>query len=279
MKIKYFYSFIIVITLCLSFLLLRKPGIDIDAFEELFWFSCTSLLIGYGAQYVSNRFLVIAWGMYCVGLFLDVLDDILSKDTLPLLVADTSLKKIGLILTCVVLYNVIHRERKIINKLNNEISRRKKLEEKLSFEANHDHLTQLGNRKSCFENFVNLGSKYPFLLYFDLDNFKSANDAHGHQTGDEVLILISNTLKSEFGNENCFRLGGDEFVAFSKTPPDNIEALRDKLIEHIFEFGVGVSIGVAQITSKESPDEIMHRADSAMYSDKSHKIIRQTPRT
>lgn len=279
MKIKYFYAFIVITSLCLAFFLFKRPGVDIDAFEELFWFSCTGLLIGYGAQYVNNRFLIFAWGVYCVGLFLDVLDDILSKDTLPLLMADTSLKKIGLILTCVILYNVIHHERKIIQRLNNEITRRKKLEEKLSFEANHDHLTQLGNRKSCFENFTTLGKRYPYLLYFDLDNFKSANDKYGHQTGDEVLMLISNALKSEFGNENCFRLGGDEFVAFSNSPPENIEQLRDKLMEHIFEFDVGVSIGMAQITSKESPDEIMHLADSAMYSDKSHKIIRQTPRT
>ena len=219
MKFKYFYAFIIIITLCLAFLLLKKPGVDIDAFEELFWFSCTVFLIGYGAQYVSNRLLVAAWAMYCVGLFLDLLDDILSKETLPLLVADTSLKKIGLILTCVLLYNVIHHERKTINKLNNEIKRRKILEEKLSFEANHDHLTQLENRKSCFKNFTSLSKNHPFLLYFDLDNFKIANDKYGHQTGDEVLILISNTLKCEFGNDNCFRLGGDEIVFFSKKKP------------------------------------------------------------
>ncbi|TMO56033.1 GGDEF domain-containing protein [Pseudoalteromonas phenolica] len=279
MKSRYFYIFILTVTLCLAVLLLNRPDIDLDAFEELFWFTCTGLLIGYGAQYVSNRFLILAWGMYCVGLFLDVLDDILTKDTLPILVADTSLKKIGLILTCIVLYNVIHHERKIINKLNSEINRRKKLEDRLNFEANHDHLTQLGNRKSCFENFATLSSKYPYLLYFDLDNFKHANDKYGHQTGDEVLISISNALQTEFGADNCFRLGGDEFVAFSQVPPENIDTLRNRLVEQIFEFDVGVSIGIAKITPNESPDEIMHRADSNMYSDKSHKIIRQTPRT
>lgn len=55
--------------------------------------------------------------------------------------------------------------------------------------------------------------------------------------------------------------------------------LRHKLSKKIFEYGVGVSIDLAQITYEESPDEIMHRADSAMYSDKSHKIILQTPST
>lgn len=279
MKQKYFYFFIALISLCLAVLLLQKPEFDLDAFEELFWFSCTGFLIGYGAQYISNRFLICAWGLYCVGLFLDVLDDILSKETLPLLAADTSLKKIGLILTCVILFNVIHNERKIIKKLNNEIIQRKKLEEKLNFEANHDHLTKLGNRKACFENFQTLIKKYPYLLYLDLDNFKSANDKYGHKTGDKVLQLISKNISSEFGEANCFRLGGDEFVVFSESEPENLEELRERLLETIFEFGVGISIGVTKADKRLSADENMHEADENMYTDKNHKIIRQTPRT
>jgi diguanylate cyclase (GGDEF)-like protein len=279
MKQKYLYIAITVISICLAVLLLQKPEFDLDAFEELFWFSCMGFLIVYAAKYVHNRFLIVAWAVYCFGLLLDVLDDILSKETLPLLAVDTSLKKIGLIITCAILYNVIYNERKVIQKLNNEISQRKKLEEKLSFEANHDHLTKLGNRKACFDNFQTLIKKYPYLLYIDLDNFKNANDKFGHKTGDKVLELVSEALRNAFGEANCFRLGGDEFVVFSETMPEELELLREKLLEEIFEFGVGLSIGITKADYRLSPDENLHRADEKMYKDKTHKIIRQTARS
>jgi diguanylate cyclase (GGDEF)-like protein len=279
MKQTYFYILISLISLCLASLILQKHGFDLDAFEELFWFTCTGLLIVYGAKYVHNQFLIVAWGIYCLGLFLDVLDDIFSREEFPFLLADTSLKKFGLILTCMVLYKVIDNERRIIKKLNNEIQHRKKLEDKLSFDANHDHLTQLGNRKACFDNFQALVKKYPYILYLDLDSFKHANDKFGHQTGDKVLQLVSESISSEFGSENCFRLGGDEFVIFTEKQPDKIEQLRERLLENIFEFSVGVSIGVAKADPRLSPDENLHNADESMYNDKNHKIIRQSPRS
>ncbi|TMN87125.1 GGDEF domain-containing protein [Pseudoalteromonas phenolica] len=276
---KLIYLAFLSLCLFLATVILGNNPLISDASEELFWFTCIGLLSIYSAKYVSNKFLMGAWVFFSFGLLLDLLDELIPSEVLPILVFDTSIKNIGLILTSFVLYNVIHDERKLVEKLNFEIDKRKKLEEKLSYEANHDHLTKLGNRKSCFENFENITKTLPFLLYFDLDNFKIANDKFGHKTGDKVLVDITQSMCDSFGQNNCFRLGGDEFIAFSKAYPQDIELLRRTLLEPIFEFGVGISIGVAKAEDGLTPDEIMHLADENMYKDKAHKIIRHQSRT
>ena len=79
-----------------------------------------------------------AWVFFSFGLLLDLLDELIPSEVLSILVFDTSIKNIGLILTSFLLYNVIHVERKLVENLNFEIDKRKKLKEKLSYEANHD---------------------------------------------------------------------------------------------------------------------------------------------
>ncbi|MBE0370933.1 GGDEF domain-containing protein [Pseudoalteromonas aurantia] len=256
----------------------NQPDFYWDTFEEIFWFGLTTSLIALSLPHFKNKLLLFGWALYCAGLLLDITDDFISDATFPLLVLDTSLKNIGFLITCYGMFAMILTKRSVIGLLNQEIEQRQKLEAQLRYEANHDPLTQIGNRKACFETFNDVSNKKSLLFYFDLDDFKHANDKYGHHVGDNILKAFSTSLVKEFGDAFCFRIGGDEFVAFADNTHVDVSVLRDLLLEHIFEYGVGLSIGTAETNPQEQPDTIVQRADSSMYSDKASKIVRTRPR-
>lgn len=114
------------------------------------------------------------------------------------------------------------------------------------------------------------------VLYFDLNDFKQINDRHGHAIGDDVLLAVSNVLLS--GVRDCdmvARLGGDEFgVLLFKTDEKLANAKANVLAMRLSECSVNtengsVSVssawGVAQCDNVQSPDQIISRADRAMY--------------
>lgn len=92
---------------------------------------------------------------------------------------------------------------------------------KLEQKAEHDQLTGLMNRtsfKKMVEAFMLTGGEKTFIAFvmLDMDNFKSVNDIHGHQKGDEVLIRFSKLLKScSDASMVTGRMGGDEFAVFA----------------------------------------------------------------
>ena len=100
-----------------------------------------------------------------------------------------------------------------------DISERKILEEKLHWQATHDHLTQLYNRR-YFEDVleseikqVQRGKLMSALVYLDLDRFKYINDTAGHDAGDKLLIEVARMLDEKLrDNDVLARLGGDEFA-------------------------------------------------------------------
>ena len=100
-----------------------------------------------------------------------------------------------------------------------DISERKMLEEKLHWQATHDHLTQLINRR-YFEDLleaevqrIRREDTMSALLYLDLDRFKYINDTAGHDAGDKVLVEIARVLVGKLRKEDMLaRLGGDEFA-------------------------------------------------------------------
>jgi diguanylate cyclase (GGDEF)-like protein/PAS domain S-box-containing protein len=100
-----------------------------------------------------------------------------------------------------------------------DISERKMLEEKLHWQATHDHLTQLCNRRYFEDQLesevqrVRRDDAMSALLYLDLDRFKYINDTAGHDAGDKVLIEIARVLVANLRQEDTLaRLGGDEFA-------------------------------------------------------------------
>ncbi|MBE0683025.1 MAG: EAL domain-containing protein [Anaerolineales bacterium] len=169
-----------------------------------------------------------------------------------------------------------------------DITTRKEAEEKLSFDALHDHLTGLSNRALFNEKLnqvIKLAKKDSSLLYavlfLDLDDFKDINDSMGHEAGDEVLKHFSLRILSVlFEVDTLARLGGDEFVILLESldspqrPLEVVQRIQETLNKPFFihdsniylTVSTGVVIGAQEYSSS---DEIMRDADIAMYHAKS----------
>lgn len=100
-----------------------------------------------------------------------------------------------------------------------DISERKMLEEKLNWQATHDHLTTLGNRRYFEDQLLSeitrlkQQNNQSALIYLDLDRFKYVNDTAGHDAGDKLLVEISKILSDKLrSSDTLARLGGDEFA-------------------------------------------------------------------
>ena len=149
--------------------------------------------------------------------------------------------------------------------------------------ANHDALTGLPSLRAaddCLEAALTMAAQKQHqsaLLFLDLDGFKSINDNHGHQAGDEVLKRVADRIASVIrtGDTAC-RVGGDEFLVIVEKVKDlsDIESLCQRLIKTIStpfiyndtELAVGVSIGAACYPdSANSPRELRLKADEMMY--------------
>ncbi|MBP3578467.1 MAG: GGDEF domain-containing protein, partial [Lachnospiraceae bacterium] len=75
-----------------------------------------------------------------------------------------------------------------------------------------DYLTNLPNRRSLYQYYLGLPQDMKIhAMFLDVDNFKKANDIHGHNMGDQLLVCIANFLQAE-DLGFVARLGGDEFV-------------------------------------------------------------------
>lgn len=172
---------------------------------------------------------------------------------------------------------------KLNGQLHNEVENRKVAEDKLSFEASHDALTGLINRREFefrlskkIENAAQ-SEKHHVLMYLDLDQFKVVNDTCGHAAGDELLKQISKCLAGFLRETDSFaRLGGDEFGILLESCPlekaEHIaETIRDAISNIHFAwdnkvFESSVSIGVAPITENSGTlADLMRSVDSACY--------------
>ena len=111
------------------------------------------------------------------------------------------------------------------------------------------------------------------LIYMDLDNFKVINDTHGHQTGDAVLRLVADAMRTSVRTADVVgRLGGDEFgVLMPETDAQLADAAAKRLVaglRNVFKGtpNVTASIGVVSCTATDaSTDDLLRRADQAMY--------------
>jgi len=167
------------------------------------------------------------------------------------------------------------------------ISRKqRKSDAHLSTLANTDTLTELPNRPSFINNInktITLAKKSNMtfsIVFLDIDYFKSINDIHGHEVGDDVLKLFSSTIENEIGSEDVLaRFGGDEFVLLLKnceTKNNAHETIRklSKALDTSFhinnnEIFISASIG-ASIYPADGPTakQLLKNADIAMYSAK-----------
>lgn len=167
--------------------------------------------------------------------------------------------------------------------LRSEKEALEQLTKKVSRLANHDGLTGLPNRLLLGEllekSIVRAARNETIVavLFMDLDNFKPINDQFGHHAGDLVLIEVAHRLKRALRAMDIIaRVGGDEFVALLTDVEDEkaasivAEKLLDALKEPIHVQNIpcvlGVSIGIAFFPKDgKQGDELLHRADEAMY--------------
>lgn len=153
------------------------------------------------------------------------------------------------------------------------------------FEATHDLLTGLGNRRLLERHLQSLtgtgAAEQPTwsVVTLDLDGFKAINDMRGHGAGDEVLREIARRLRLSARREDLVvRLGGDEFLmVLAATPSASNEQFARRLrsaIEQPIRIGedacsVSASIGIASHPDDGTdPAHLVERADQRMYADK-----------
>jgi diguanylate cyclase (GGDEF)-like protein/PAS domain S-box-containing protein len=163
-----------------------------------------------------------------------------------------------------------------------DITERRKAEERIAHMARHDALTDLPNRVLFREKMdeglaqVRAHGDSMAVLCLDLDNFKSVNDTLGHPIGDKLLMIVAQRLTQVVGEgETIARLGGDEFAVLQIAPqPQAAEALARRIVEAVsepiaidgHEINNAVSIGIA-VTPADGieADHLMKCADLALY--------------
>lgn len=164
-----------------------------------------------------------------------------------------------------------------------DITEAHQLAERISYQAGHDALTNLVNRRDFESRLIQVLETTKIqqtehaLCYLDLDQFKVINDSHGHLAGDELLRQLSDVLKGQVRvRDTVARLGGDEFgILLEHCPLEQAWRLADSLRKAVEDFrflwndqvlSVGVSIGLVPITmSSGDMTDVLKAADAACY--------------
>jgi len=167
-----------------------------------------------------------------------------------------------------------------------DFSEAHRLSEELSYQATHDPLTELPNRRAFERQLRSLlveaqsVSVEHALCYLDLDNFKRINDSCGHLAGDELLRQLARRLRKKVRSADLLaRLGGDEFGVLLRDCPSYQTATIAESIRAAVEafrfswngrsFSIGVSIGIVHLTDGTlSLEAALREADAACYAAK-----------
>lgn len=163
-----------------------------------------------------------------------------------------------------------------------DITEQRELQKQLSYQATHDDLTQLLNRREFDSRLRRLlmapgnSDDHHVLCYLDLDQFKVINDTCGHIAGDELLRQVAAMLSQQIRSRDTLaRLGGDEFaILMEHCPLEQAEVLANRIREKIEDFrfqwksrrfSIGVSVGVVPVQRTGSVEDVLSLADSACY--------------
>lgn len=180
---------------------------------------------------------------------------------------------------------VVIRMAGLVRALEQVLEQRSALEHELAHRADHDDLTGLVNRRSFGAALQQALSDRPGggtdVLYLDLDRFKTVNDTLGHAAGDRLLQATADRLRGALRPQDVVaRLGGDEFaVLLEPESGRDLEQVRVVLSQELgrpvvlqgLDLLVAASIGTARAEPGDSAEDVMHRADLAMYADKSRQ--------
>jgi diguanylate cyclase (GGDEF)-like protein/PAS domain S-box-containing protein len=175
--------------------------------------------------------------------------------------------------------HVIDNEEPCVVVVGIDITWRRELRTKLYNEARHDPLTGLPNRmylQDQLDDALRDPRRGVGACLADLDGFKKVNDAHGHGTGDRLLIAIATALGRDTPGHMVGRVGGDEFLALVVDPTgiDALTQIADRMLavcsreyqidEH--RLIVSASIGItAPDPTHTTLDSLIRAADSGLY--------------
>lgn len=169
-----------------------------------------------------------------------------------------------------------------------DVTEKTRAEERIRELAFHDALTGLPNRLLLVDRLEQAmatserNNTRVGVLFLDLDEFKSVNDTHGHETGDVLLRHVAQRLSACLrGNDTLSRYAGDEFISvlIDLRSPAEAAAIATRMLEAMSEafnanghsVRVGASIGIAVYPEDgATPNQLINHADSAMYRAKGH---------
>ena len=173
----------------------------------------------------------------------------------------------------------IERANNVINKLSTQIK-------ELENTTNLDSLTKIFNRRALDTYLKNLCDKTELqyelhLLLLDIDDFKQVNDKYGHIAGDKILIFIANLLRKTLRDgDKVFRYGGEEFIIIlNRIDTNNCQTTAHRILKlissnQLFYKGesihVTMSIGSTIYSPKDTPEDLINRADKALYKSKNN---------
>lgn len=153
---------------------------------------------------------------------------------------------------------------------NAELDRQVETLQMALLESRTDSLTGLHNRRWLDEQ---TSPNLSAVLVVDMDNLKQINDQHGHSAGDRAIVHVASTLRRR--SVDAVRLGGDEFVVLVPRGNDP-DFCADVVLSEAHwpipvrngEVAVTVSIGMCRCESSEGLQDLIERADQAMYAAK-----------
>ncbi len=163
-----------------------------------------------------------------------------------------------------------------------DVTEAKSTREQLAYQATHDALTHLVNRRDLFDHADEVLSHAPrsgtrvAVLYIDVDGLKAINDTLGHAAGDAALVAVADRLAAVGRVDDVVsRIGGDEFVILlpGLHAAGDAEAIAAKILDSLQApivtdegtIRIGVSIGIALAEDGEDADDTLRRADAALY--------------
>jgi diguanylate cyclase (GGDEF)-like protein len=178
---------------------------------------------------------------------------------------------------------LIDRYRKLNEELEAKVDQRtlalRSSNEELELLANTDRLTGASNRRAldvALTAELDRSRRYESdlsLLFLDLDHFKEVNDRYGHGVGDQVLREFVGELRHLLRDSDILgRWGGEEFIVICpETSASDVLHLADRIRARIAEVDfsevgtITVSIGVAELTAEDNAQDLIDRADQALY--------------
>ncbi|MEM7018988.1 MAG: diguanylate cyclase [Pseudomonadota bacterium] len=256
--------------------------------------------------FIPARFFVIAWTIYCFSSayfqFTSILQGTASEALLFAFLGSHILEALLLSFALADRINLMRREKEEIERQYREELNRAKSELEHQVEvrtqellnakesaetlASTDMLTQLNNRRAFFERaepVLKLAARHTqplSLIFTDIDHFKRINDTYGHAAGDEILKTVADTLRNTARETDIAgRIGGEEFVLLlPNTPQADAAQLAERLRLAIAELDVSyqaqplsltASFGVAALMPDNTLENLLSRADAALYEAKS----------